>query len=103
MHISGKAFNKPGWVLISTYNSSSRDGLPRWYNDKLMAVELKANPTILNIAHTYDINSSYWNETQAATNRDFTKILFNSNWQSGTDDVDAYLVEIPAQSISSGN
>jgi len=33
-------------------------------------------------------------------NRDFTKVLFNSNWNVNTDtDVDAYMIEIPAGAV----
>src|SRR3546814_4560176 len=40
-HISGKAFAKPGWVLMSTY---ARFGAEKWLHERVMAVELKANP-----------------------------------------------------------
>jgi len=98
MHISGRAFNRPGWVLVSTYNPYA--GNDRWYNNKLMAVELKPNPTILNIAHTYNDQDDYWSESQAAVNNDFTRILFNTNWQNpGNEDVDAYMVVLPSNVI----
>src|SRR3546814_12955288 len=58
-HISGKAFAKPGWVLMSTY---ARFGAEKWLHERVMAVELKANPTIINIAHHHTNYNVYWTE-----------------------------------------
>jgi hypothetical protein len=39
----------------------------------------------------------YSAEPQATVNRTFTRALFNSNWGvAGSDDVDAYLIRLPA-------
>lgn len=94
LHLSGKAFSKPGWVLLSTYAAS---GSPQWFHRKLMAVQLAPSPAIYNLAFTRTASNGYWTEPVASVNRDFTKILFNSNWGTGSaTDVDSYLVEIPA-------
>jgi hypothetical protein len=97
MHISAKNFDKPGWVLISTYKEKNTGS--GWYANKIMAVELRANPRILNIAHTYNRASNYWSEVHASVNRDFTKILFNSNWGSGNDDMDVYKIVLPDHAV----
>lgn len=100
MHISGKAFKHPGWVLVSTYAGSGT----QWYSNKVMAVELKANPRIYNLAHTYNIADTYFSETHAAVNRDFTRILFNSNWNTGdVNQIDAYMISLPTNTIPAGN
>jgi hypothetical protein len=92
-HFSGKAFNKPGWVLISSYADS---GPPEWLYRKVFIVKLSANPTIYNLAHTHEIYNQYWTEPHASVSRDFTRILFNSNWDvDSATDVDAYMIEIP--------
>lgn len=97
MHISAKNYNKPGWVLISTYMEKTSGG---WYADKLFAVEMKASPRILNIAHSYNIVETYFSETHAAVNRDFTKISFNSNWNTANkNNVDAYMVVLPKHAV----
>ncbi|MEN6538498.1 MAG: hypothetical protein ABFC67_02695, partial [Mizugakiibacter sp.] len=98
MHISMKAYNKPGWALIGTYAGT---GPHRWYMDHLFALELKASPRIYNIAfHHSNAAGGYWAEPQAAVNRDFTRILFNSNWGTTSDtDVDAYMVQLPAGAV----
>jgi hypothetical protein len=101
-HFSGKAFNKPGWALISTYGES---GPKQWLHRKVFAVQLRANPTIYDLTHTHEvyqyISSFYFAEVHASVNRDFTKIIFNSNWDvnSGSD-VDAYMVEIPPGALN---
>lgn len=96
MHISAKNFDKPGWVLVSTYMEKQ----PGWYVNKLFAVEMKANPRILNIAHTYNTVESYFSETHAAVNRDFTRVLYNSNWNTANyDNTDAYMVVLPPGSV----
>lgn len=96
MHISARNFDKPGWVLVSTYMEKA----PGWYAQKLMAVETKANPRILNIAHSYNTVETYFSETHAAVNRDFTKILFNSNWQTANMlNIDAYMVTLPSGAV----
>jgi len=96
IHISGKAYNKPGWVLISTYATTQSE---QWWTNKIMAVEIAANPRILNISHTYNEDGGYWTEPHAVVNRNFTKVIFNSNWGSGNEDIDAYMVELPTNAL----
>ena len=99
LHFSGKAVRHPGWVLVSTFNTGGAGR--KWLHEKVFAVELKANPTILHVAHHHSVFDEYWTEPHAAVNRDFTKILFNSNWdQRSPTDVDAYLVQLPAGLIA---
>jgi hypothetical protein len=101
-HFSGKAFSKPGWIVVSTYADGNVDGAPsrQWLHKKVMAVQLKANPTIYNLAFTHGIANKYWTEPQASVNADFTKVLFNSNWEvDSPQDVDAYMIELPAGAV----
>jgi hypothetical protein len=94
MHFSGKAFDKPGWVLVSTYGNYG--GALQWLHRKIFAVQLAANPKIYQIAHTHVVDNGYWTEPQASVSRDFRKILFTSNWEVNTNkDVDAYMIELP--------
>lgn len=92
MHFSGRAFDKPGWVLISTYDENKAS---EWLHQKIFAVELTENPRIFNIANHHSMEGGYWTEPQATVNKDFTKILFNSNWGNGSStDIDTYMVEL---------
>ncbi len=99
-HISGRAFKKPGWVLISCFiegNHANSD----WMDNAVFAVELKPNGRVVRLAHHHSLYNprmehDYWAEPHATVNRDFTKILFTSNWgRSGTEDVDMYMIKLP--------
>ena len=92
-HISGKAFAKPGWVLVSTY---ARSGAEKWLHERIMAVELKAAPKIINIAHHRSRYNGYWTEPHASVSRDFSHVSFSSNWGTTSDtDIDAFMVRLP--------
>jgi len=92
-HISGKGFSRPGWVLMSTY---ARFGTEKWLHERIMAVELKANPRIINLAHHHSTYNEYWTEPHASVSRDFTHVLFSSNWGNASNlDVDAFMIRLP--------
>jgi WD40 repeat protein len=95
VHFSGKAYDKPGWVLASTYNGA---GPFQWYMDNVFAMELRANPRIYQLAlHHSAVKDAYFAEPQATVNRDFTRVLFNSNWGvAASNDVDTYMIRLPA-------
>jgi hypothetical protein len=104
LHISGRASLMPGWALISTY-----DGDPAsftWMDDSVFAIELKPDGRIVRLAHPHslvdeNIEHDYWAEPQASINRDFTRILFTSNWgRSGTGEVEMYLIQLPVDWLS---
>jgi hypothetical protein len=98
MHFSGKNFRRPGWALISTYKDGG--GPKQWLHGKIFALELKANPTIVNIAYHHSEYHDYVDEPHASVNRDFTRIAFNTNWdlKSGVD-IDAYVIELPRNAL----
>jgi hypothetical protein len=99
-HFSGRAFNRPGWALVSTYNGGYPSSVT-WMDDQVMAVELKLNGRVLRLAHTHSryndqIEHDYWAEPQASVNPDFTRVVFTSNWgRSGTAAVEMYLIALP--------
>lgn len=102
LHVSGKAWNKPGWVLLSTYWAKDPNDAKPWYENKLMAVELAEDPRILNIADIVTRTRTYFSEPHATVNRDFTKVVFNANWGTGQDtDVDVYLALLDPNAIPS--
>ncbi|WP_057658929.1 hypothetical protein [Pseudoxanthomonas dokdonensis] len=107
MHFSGKGFNKPGWMVWSTYGTSqTRSGTWPWFTNKIYAVELKANPRVYPLAYTRRNESAggYWAEPHASVSRDFTRIAFNSNWGvNNTDDIDTYLLHLPASALPGGS
>ena len=79
--------------MLSTYN---QQGGTRWLHEQVMAVELKRDPRIIRLAHHHSHFNGYWTQPQATVSRDFSRVLFNSNWGSDSDrDVDAYLLRLP--------
>lgn len=103
-HFSGLAYERPGWALISTYEG----GYPQaftWMDDQVFAVELKPDVQIIRLAHTHSKvdpqhEHDYWAEPHATVSRDFTRILFTSNWgRSGSGEVDMYLIELAQDSL----
>lgn len=98
-HISGRSLDKPGWALVSCYGAGPE--CTTWMDNQIFAIELKPNGTVARLAHHHSVynegvEQDYWAEPQASVNRDFTKIIFTSNWgRTGTDEVDMYMIELP--------
>jgi hypothetical protein len=99
-HFSGRAFETPGWGLVSTYSG----GYPKdrtWMDDQIFAVELKGGGRVVRLAHTHALvnetqEHDYWAEPHATVNQNFTRILFTSNWgRSGSDQVEMYMITLP--------
>lgn len=103
LHVSGKGMSKPGWAVISTYGTSaSRNGEWPWYTNKIFAVELKANPRVYPLAYTRAAGGGYWAEPHASVSRDFTRIIYNSNWGVSGENIDAYIIHIPTTALPGG-
>ena len=70
-------------------------------DDQIFAVELIKEGRVVRLAHTHsiyneNIEQDYWAEPQASVNRDFTRIVFTSNWgRTGTAEVDVYMIKLP--------
>jgi hypothetical protein len=98
LHISGRAFDRPGWVLISTHDGDQTSYI--WMDDSVFAVELKPGGRVVRLAHTHSLiddnmEQDYWAEPQASVNPDFTKVLFTTNWgRSGTGEVEMMMIEL---------
>ena len=97
LHISGKAYAKPGWVVISPYGTQpTRDGDYPWYANKVFAMQLAANGQVYQLAEHRSVwdptTTSYWFEPQATVSRDFTRIFYNSSWDSHDErDIEAFM------------
>ena len=104
MHFSGKAFDRPGWVLVSTF--ARGESAQQWLHEKIFALELKAQPRVVQLAHHRSTLGgevrgwNYFRAPHAAVNRDFTRILFSSNWGVVDRlDVDAYMLALPPDAL----
>jgi hypothetical protein len=102
LHISGRAVNRPGWVAVSVQpEAPSLDfSNPFWMVGTVFAVELKANPRVVQLAHHHSIRSDteedYFAEPQVTVNRDFTRLLFTSNWEKyGPGEVEMVMIVLP--------
>ena len=92
IHFSGKAYDTPGWVVASTY-SCKENGSP-WSCRKVFAVNVHT-AEIVNLAHTYNCGADYWTETHAATNRDLSRVWFNSDAGSCGINAEVYRLDVP--------
>lgn len=105
IHISGQAHHQPGWVAVSVHPEGiSPDwSNPFWMVGTIVALELTANPRVVQLAHHHTLrdeaaeDGGYFAEAHVTVNRDFTRLLFSSNWDQafGTNEVDMYLVVLP--------
>jgi len=99
LHFSGQSYNMPGWIVVSTHDGDVPSHT--WMDDQVFALELKPNGHVVHLAHTHSLvdenqEHDYWSEPQASVNRDFTRVLFTSNWgRSGTDETEMYIIELP--------
>lgn len=100
VHVSGKAYGAPGWVVVSTYDDSGDD--PEWFYQRIWLMQMTADPVVYPLAfHQSRIapgggEDNYWAEPQATINRAGDRLIFNSNWNSSdVRDVDVYSIDIP--------
>ena len=112
VQVSGRAIQRPGWVLVSGFgerkqgvnNLKEDDPDRKWFHRKMFAFSLENPPKVLSIAnlhHEWDgSKSSTWPRPNGTVNRSFTRMLFNSTWDSmNVRDLDAYLVEIRPDAV----
>lgn len=102
-HVSARAFDRPGWAVVSTY--SGAQPAATWMDDQVFLVELTAGGRVVRLAHTHSVfaegavaygEKDYWAEPHASANRDLTRLVFTSNWgESGSEGVDTYLIRLP--------
>ena len=104
-HISGQCFDRPGWVVVSSYadhtDSAPEQPAPTLRPEyrKVWLLELRAGGRALNVAHIHanwdDVSGdSYFLEPHASASRDLSRIVFASNWGGG--EINDYLVGLPS-------
>ena len=110
LHISGRALQRPGWALVSTYNGGHPVAFT-WMDDQIFALELKPDGRVVRLAHTRSVfqegtvsygEKDYWAEPQGSVSPDFTRVVFTSNWgRSGTEEVEVFLISLPPDWVES--
>ena len=78
--------------LSTDWNNSSSNGTDEWYTRRVLAIELEPGGRVLGLAHHQGDVAQYFDEPHASVNRDFTKVVFNSDWGTGGG-VDTYLID----------
>jgi len=102
-HFSGGAYRLPGWAIVSTYAGAQPSAT--WMDDQVFAIELKSDGRVVRLVHTHsvyaeNVEKDYWAEPHASVNRDFTRILFTSNWgRTGTEEVEMFMIQLPSNWI----
>ncbi len=76
-HISGRSFDRPGWVYVSYFGTQPS----KKYNDEIVAVKLDGSGSVERLSHQHSLTSGcYRCETHAVPSLDGTKVIFASNW-----------------------
>jgi len=96
VHISGRAYDKPGWVVISHYTPSA---INAWYNEEIFLARLDAAPVIVRLAKHQSDTSDYWSQPHATISRDASKIVWGSNWGGAVLDLDTYMISLPLDTL----
>jgi hypothetical protein len=74
-HISARAYDRPGWVYVSYYNSPGKR-----FDDEIVAVRLDGQ-AVERLAHMHsDFAGCYRCETHAVPSWDGLRVLWASNW-----------------------
>lgn len=105
-HFSGCCYDRPGWVAASAYAGSPGSA---WKDETVLAIELKASGnSVRRLAHHQSVpeipdvdNSPYWYEPQVTVNRDFTRLMFASNFRVSSNDflVESYMIGLPSTAL----
>ncbi len=98
IHFSGTAYDTPGWVVASTYNCKEPGA---WSCEKVFLLDIET-AEVVPVAHTHNCGDSYWTETHAATNRDLSRVWFNSDGGSCGIDAEVYRIDIADELTSAG-
>lgn len=98
-HISGQAFDCPGWVVVSTYadyadyGAQRPDPTLRPPYRKVWLAELKPDGRKLNLCHIRNTATGYFAEPQATGDRTLTRVMFASNMGDGQ--AESYVADVP--------
>ncbi|HPW54455.1 MAG: hypothetical protein KA072_04835 [Thermoanaerobaculaceae bacterium] len=107
LHFSGRAFDRPGWAVVSTHDGDAASHT--WMDDQVFLVELRSGGRVVRLAHTHSLvdeaqEHDYWAEPQATASPDLGRILFTTNWgRSGTEQVETVLVQVPRAAFATGS
>lgn len=95
MHVSGCAFDRPGWAVVGTYGSGAAQTGAVYSDDVIMLVEMvPSSARVYRLAHHQTRYSDYWDEPHSTPSRDLTKVLFASDF--GGTNRESYMIGLPS-------
>jgi hypothetical protein len=95
-HISARNSNLPGWVLFSWYYDCCGLGVGSGiFSAENNAINIETGQVVRLVHNQSARESDYFSEPHATVNRDFTKILWGSNWRTPGGPVDSYVIDLP--------
>lgn len=95
VHMSGCAFDKPGWFPLGYYGGEPGSV---WKDETIMAVSLETSGVkARRLAHHQTRYSDYFDEPHATVNRTFTRVLFASDF--GTANRESHMVALPSWAL----
>ena len=89
-HLSTRNYLRPGWASVDDGSS----------NGEIFAIKLDGSKTVERFAHMRTSGTTYDAEAKGVFSPDGLKVMFNSDWGSGT--VYAYVAEMPGNSGDTG-
>jgi len=110
VHVSGRALDRPGFAVVSTYYCNSGT-CPASISDRVYLVPMQVGSTPLLLAQTWNDYGGglYFAEPQATINRAGTRVLYASNHDDTCPDegapcpdenVDSYIIDLPAATFT---
>ena len=99
LHLSGRALDRPGWALMSSYNCSGQQETALC--NRLSLIELTASPRIIDLTGTQSSGEQYYAEPHGTISRDGTRAYFNSDWDN-SGSINVYRLEIPESTYTGG-
>ena len=85
-HLSTRNYLRPGWASVDDGSS----------NGEIFAIKLDGSKTVERFAHMRTSGATYDEEAKGVISPDGSKVMFNSDWGTGT--VYAYVAEMPGNS-----
>lgn len=111
VHISGQAFDRPGWIVLSSYDDFAKYGkqVPsptlRPEYRKVWLAELKEGGRKFGLAHVRASRpadrTDYFSEPQATPSRDLSRIVFTTDFGSGV--AEDYIIGLPSWVVESSS
>lgn len=89
-HTSARNYNRPGWVYVS-YQYRGDNWPP--YKDEIVVVKLDGSMQVERLVHMHTILNGYSTEAHAVPSPDGKRVIWASNWDNATGQVNSYVVD----------